>query len=150
MKAVEQKKPARASAQPPAHGPVFSEIRTTGHRAGRHLGRAMLALAAATIAAIIIGWMPLPAQAETLETNNPDIVVKRVYCVDYGLGGVIVNKGDKPFRGSLAVAVKDEEGDVVGRGTQRLRVGAVNGARFAYYYINTLDCRKHSFDFTVN
>ena len=88
-------------------------------------------------------------QAETLETNNPDIVVKRVYCVDYGLGGVLVNKGDKPFRGSLAVAVKDEDGDVVGRGTQRLRVSATNGARFAYYYINTLDCRKHSFDFTV-
>ncbi len=115
----------------------------------RKLRRAALALAAATLAAVIIGWLPLPAQAETLETNNPDIVVKRVYCVDYGLGGVLVNKGDKPFRGSLAVAVKDEEGDVVGRGTQRLRVAATNGARFAYYYINTLDCRKHSFDFTV-
>jgi hypothetical protein len=117
---------------------------------GRHLRRAALALATSVVAALALGWMPLPAQAETLETNNPDIVVKRVYCVDYGLGGVLVNKSGKPFRGSLAVAVKDEEGDVVGRGTQRLRVGATNGARFAYYYINTLDCRKHSFDFTVN
>ncbi len=117
--------------------------------AGRRLRRAACALAAAIVAAVAIGWMPLPAQAETLETNNPDIVVKRVYCVDYGLGGVLVNKSGKPFRGALDVAVKDEEGDVVGRGTQRLRVSAANGARFAYYYINTLDCRKHSFDFTV-
>ena len=124
------------------------QIMRTG--AGRRLVRAALALATSVIAAIALGWMPLPAQAETLETNNPDIVVKRVYCVDYGLGGVLVNKSGKPFRGSLAVAVKDEEGDVVGRGTQRLRVGAANGARFAYYYINTLDCRKHTFDFTVN
>lgn len=117
---------------------------------GRRLRRAALALATSVAAALILGWMPLPAHAETLETNNPDIVVKRVYCVDYGLGGVLVNKSGKPFRGALAVAVKDEEGDVVGRGTQRLRVGATNGARFAYYYINTLDCRKHTFDFTVN
>ena len=117
---------------------------------GRRLRRVALAVASSVIAAVALGWMPLPAQAETLETNNPDIVVKRVYCVDYGLGGVLVNKSGKPFRGSLAVAVKDEEGDVVGRGTQRLRVGAANGARFAYYYINTLDCRKHTFDFTVN
>ncbi len=121
----------------------------TQQTVARKWRRVALALAAATVAALAIGWLPLPAQAETLETNNPDIVVKRVYCVDYGLGGVLVNKGDKPFRGSLAVAVKDEDGDVVGRGTQRLRVSATNGARFAYYYINTLDCRKHSFDFTV-
>ena len=116
----------------------------------RRMRRAALALAMSVIAAVALGWMPLPAQAETLETNNPDIVVKRVYCVDYGLGGVIVNKGDKPFRGSLAVAVTDDDGDVVGRSTQRLRVGAANGARFAYYYINTLDCRRHHFEFTVN
>ncbi len=116
----------------------------------RRLRRAALALATSVVAAVALGWMPLPAQAETLETNNPDIVVKRVYCVDYGLGGVIVNRSGKPFRGSLAVAVTDDEGDVVGRSTQRLRVGAANGARFAYYYINTLDCRRHHFEFTVN
>jgi len=118
--------------------------------AGHRLRRAALAVATSVVAAVALGWMPLPAQAETQETNNPDIVVKRVYCVDYGLGGVIVNKSGKPFRGSLAVAVTDDEGDVVGRGTQRLRVGAANGARFAYYYINTLDCRRHHFEFTVN
>ncbi len=118
--------------------------------AGRRLRRAALAVATSVAAAVALGWMPLPAQAETLETNNPDIVVKRVYCVDYGLGGVLVNRSGKPFRGSLAVAVTDDEGDVVGRGKQRLRVGAANGARFAYYYINTLDCRNHHFEFTVN
>lgn len=121
-----------------------------GQAIGRRLRRAALALATSVVAAVALGWMPLPAQAETLETNNPDIVVKRVYCVDYGLGGVIVNRSGKPFRGSLAVAVTDDEGDVVGRSTQRLRVGAANGARFAYYYINTLDCRRHHFEFTVN
>ncbi|MEO0317313.1 MAG: hypothetical protein RL404_990 [Pseudomonadota bacterium] len=117
---------------------------------GRSWRRAALAVATSVVAALALGWMPLPAQAETLETNNPDIVVKRVYCVDYGLGGVLVNRSGKPFRGQLAVAVTDDEGDVVGRGKQRLRVGAANGARFAYYYINTLDCRSHHFEFTVN
>ncbi len=121
-----------------------------GQGSGRRWRRAALALAMSVVAAVVLGWMPLPAKAETLETNNPDIVVKRVYCVDYGLGGVIVNRSGKPFRGSLAVAVTDDEGDVVGRSTQRLRVGAANGARFAYYYINTVDCRRHHFEFTVN
>jgi len=65
-------------------------------------------------------------------------------------GGVLVNKGGQPFRGRLKVAVRDEEDDIVGRHSIRLRVGAANGARFAYYYINTLDCRRHHFEFTVN
>ena len=129
------------------HKHQHSIVRLDG---ARRLRRAVLAVAASVVAAVALGWMPLPAQAETLETNNPDIVVKRVYCVDYGLGGVLVNRSGKPFRGSLAVAVTDDDGDVVGRGTQRLRVGAANGARFAYYYINTLDCRRHHFEFTVN
>ncbi len=132
------------------HHPQQRLAPAPGQGAGRRLRRAALALATSVVAAVALGWMPLPAQAETLETNNPDIVVKRVYCVDYGLGGVIVNRGGKPFRGSLAVAVTDDEGDVVGRSTQRLRVGAANGARFASYYINTLDCRRHHFEFTVN
>lgn len=93
--------------------------------------------------------LPVLSHAETLKTNNPDIVVKRVYCVDYNLGGVLVNKGDQPFRGSFSVAVKDEEGDVVGRNKMRLRVGAENGARFSFHYINTLDCKKQKFEFQV-
>jgi hypothetical protein len=105
---------------------------------------------AALLLAVCCAVSSSALRAETLDTNNPDIVVKRVYCLSYGLGGVLVNKGGKPFRGSLAVAVRDEEGDIVGRSKQRLRVGAENGARFDYYYINTLDCRKHTFDFTVN
>ncbi len=106
-------------------------------------------------AALLMAALVPYAQAEdkpaskTLQTNNPDIVVKRVYCVDYDLGGVLVNKGGQPFRGTLSVAVRDEEGDIVGRNKVRLRVGAENGARFSFYYINTLDCRRHKFDFRV-
>ena len=92
---------------------------------------------------------PFVAAAETLETNNPDIVVKRVFCIDYNVGGVLVNKGGQPFRGRLKVAVRDEEDDIVGRHSIRLRVGPETGARFDMYYINTLDCRKHKFEFTV-
>jgi hypothetical protein len=91
----------------------------------------------------------LQAAAETLDTNNPSIVVKRVYCVDYNVGGVLVNKGAQPFQGRLRVAVRDEEGDVVGRHSIRMRAGGATGARFEMYYINTLDCRRHSFEFTV-
>lgn len=89
------------------------------------------------------------AADETLETNNPDIVVKRVYCVDYNVGGVLVNKAGQPFRGRLRVAVRDPEGDVVGRHSIRMRAGAETGARFEMYYINTLDCRRHKFEFSV-
>lgn len=100
--------------------------------------------------AIIAGILcPLLSHSETLQTNNPELVVKRIYCVDYNLGGVLVNKGGQPFRGSFSVAVKDEEGDVVGRNKMRLRVGAENGARFSFHYINTLDCRKQKFEFRV-
>lgn len=98
--------------------------------------------------AAVLLWSA-PASAETLQTNNPDLVVKRIYCVDYNLGGILVNKGGQPFRGSFSVAVRDEEGDVVGRNTMRLRVGAENGARFSFHYINTLDCRKQKFEFRV-
>lgn len=102
------------------------------------------------IIAIITGILcPLLSHGETLQTNNPELVVKRVYCVDYNLGGVLVNKGGQPFRGSFSVAVKDKEGDVVGRNKMRLRVGAENGARFSFHYINTLDCRKQTFEFRV-
>lgn len=90
------------------------------------------------------------ARAETLATNNPDLLVKRVFCVDYNVGGVLVNKAAKPFRGRLRVAVRDEEGDVVGRHSIRMRTGAATGARFDMYYINTLDCRRHRFEFTVD
>ena len=89
------------------------------------------------------------AASETLETNNPEVVVKRVYCVDYNLGGVLVNRAAQPFRGRLRVAVRDGEGDVVGRHSIRMRAGAETGARFEMYYINTLDCRCHTFEFTV-
>lgn len=98
---------------------------------------------------IVLAAISLPSWAETLETNNPDIVVKRVFCVDTNVGGVLVNKAEQPFRGRLRVAVRDEEGDVVGRHSIRLRAGAGTGARFDMYYINTLDCRRHSFEFSV-
>ncbi len=101
------------------------------------------------IAVIVSMLFAMPAHAKTLQTNNPELVVKRVYCVDYNLGGVLVNKGGQPFRGSFSVAVKDEEGDVVGRNRMRLRVGAENGARFSFHYINTLDCKKQKFEFWV-
>ncbi len=102
------------------------------------------------IAPILLLWLlPLAALAETLETNNPDIVVKRVFCIDYNVGGVLVNKAGRPFRGRLKVAVRDQEDDVIGRHSIRLRVGPETGARFDMYYINTLDCRRHKFEFTV-
>ena len=47
----------------------------------------------AAIAAIAGLLFPALACAETLKTNNPELVVKRVYCVDYNIGGVLVNKG---------------------------------------------------------
>jgi hypothetical protein len=105
----------------------------------------------AGIAVLASGLSVQVAQAasETLETNNPEVVVKRVYCVDYNLGGVLVNRAAQPFRGRLRVAVRDGEGDVVGRHSIRMRAGAETGARFEMYYINTLDCRRHTFEFTV-
>ncbi len=101
------------------------------------------------IAVIVSMLFSALACAKTLQTNNPELVVKRVYCVDYNLGGVLVNKGAQPFRGSFSVAVKDEEGDIVGRNKMRLRVGAENGARFSFHYINTLDCKNQKFEFQV-
>ena len=94
---------------------------------------------------------PLPVLAgyETLETNNPDIVVKRAFCVDYNVGGILVNKSNKPFRGRLKLAVRDEEGDIVGRHSIRLRANAENGTRFDMYYINTLYCSRQTLEFTV-
>jgi hypothetical protein len=95
--------------------------------------------------------LPLPGIAgyETLETNNPDIVIKRAFCVDYNIGGILVNKSAKPFRGRLKLAVRDEEGDIVGRHSIRLRASAENGTRFDMYYINTLFCSRQSLEFTV-
>ncbi len=99
--------------------------------------------------ALLPSALPMLAASETLETNNPEIVVKRVYCVDYNVGGVLVNKAAQPFRGRLRVAVRDEGGDIIGRHSIRMRAGAETGARFDMYYINTLDCRRHKFEFTV-
>jgi hypothetical protein len=94
---------------------------------------------------------PLPGLAgyETIETNDPNIVVKRVFCVDYNVGGILVNRGNKPFRGRLKLAVRDEEGDVVGRHSIRLRANGENGTRFDMYYINTLYCSRQNLEFSV-
>jgi hypothetical protein len=97
---------------------------------------------------VIPALAPQPV-SKTIQTNNPDIVVKQVSCVDLDVGGVVVNKGTQAFSGILHIAVKDEEGDVVGRNKVRLRVAAENGARFSFYYINTLNCFKHKFDFRL-
>ena len=91
----------------------------------------------------------VPAHAKGIKTNNPEVVVKEVYCIDYDVSGVLVNKSAEPFAGVLHIAVKDEEGDIVGRNKVRLRVTPENGARFSFYYINTLNCLKHKFDFRV-
>jgi len=89
------------------------------------------------------------ACAVSIETNNPEIVVKEVFCQEYDVRGVLVNKSAEDFNGILHIAVKDEDGDVVGRNKLRLRVTAENGARFSFYYINTLNCKKHKFDFRL-
>ncbi len=96
-------------------------------------------------------WLmpPLIARAETLETNDPNIVVKSVYCVAFDLSGVLVNRGQDEFHGVLTVAVRDEDGDIVGRGRLKLRAGAENGRHFSFYYINTMNCRRHKFEFNV-
>ena len=93
--------------------------------------------------------LPLWAAMETIETNNPDILVKRVFCVDYNVGGILVNKSGRPFRGRLKLAVRDEEGDIVGRHSIRLRAAAENGTRFDMYYINTLYCSRQTLEFSV-
>ncbi len=93
--------------------------------------------------------MPVFACAETLETNDPNIVVKSVYCVAFDLSGVLVNRGQDEFHGVLNVSVRDEDGDIVGRGRLKLRAGAENGRRFSFYYINTMNCRRHKFEFNV-
>ena len=90
------------------------------------------------------------AYAETLETNDPNIVVKRVYCVAFDLSGVLVNRGKEDFHGTLNVMVRDEEGDIVGRNKIKLRAGAENGRRFSFYYINTMNCKRHKFEFKVD
>tara|TARA_A100000164_G_C21856497_1_gene747808 strand:+ start:971 stop:1255 length:285 start_codon:yes stop_codon:yes gene_type:complete len=87
--------------------------------------------------------------SETLDTNNPDIVIKSVYCVAFDLGGVLVNRNNAEFRGTLKVLVRDQEDDIVGRAKIKLRVGPENGKRFSFYYINTMNCRRHEFDFEV-
>ena len=101
--------------------------------------------------ALLLMWLMLPliARAETLETNDPNIVVKSVYCVAFDLSGVLVNRGQDEFHGVLNVAVRDEDGDIVGRGRLKLRAGAENGRRFSFYYINTMNCRRHKFEFNV-
>ena len=91
----------------------------------------------------------LPAHAETMETNDPNIVVKSVYCIAFDLSGVLVNRGKEAFYGTLNVAVRDEDGDIVGRNKIKLRTGAENGKRFSFYYINTMNCRRHKFEFKV-
>lgn len=98
---------------------------------------------------LLLAPFPVLAGYETLETNNPDIVVKRAFCVDYNVGGILVNKSTKPFRGRLKLAVRDEEGDIVGRHSIRLRANAENGTRFDMYYINTLYCSRQTLEFTV-
>ena len=97
----------------------------------------------------LIAPVPLWAAMEPIETNNPDIVVKRVFCVDYNVGGILVNKSNRPFRGRLKLAVRDEEGDIVGRHSIRLRALPENGTRFDMYYINTLYCARQTLEFTV-
>ena len=92
----------------------------------------------------------LPARAETLETNDPNIVVKSVSCLAFDLSGVLVNRGKEDFHGTLNVSVRDEEGDIVGRNRIKLRAGAENGKRFSFYYINTMNCRRHKFEFKVD
>ena len=88
--------------------------------------------------------------AATIKTNDPDFVVKELSCIDTGVSGVLVNKGEKAFAGILHIAVKDTEGDVIGRNQMRIRVSAENAAKFSFYYINTLNCLKHQFDFEVD
>lgn len=95
----------------------------------------------------LLGFVGTAAWAASIQTNNPEIVVKQVLCQEYDVRGVLVNKSAENFNGILHIAVKDEEGDVVGRNKVRLRVSAENGARFSFYYINTLNCKKHTFDF---
>ncbi len=97
----------------------------------------------------LLAPLPVLAGYETLETNNPDIVVKRVFCVDYNVGGILVNKGTQPFRGRLKLLVRDEEGDIVGRHSIRLRANAENGTRFDMYHINTLYCSRQTLEFAV-
>ena len=98
---------------------------------------------------IVMSFCISYASAETLKTNNPEIVVKEIRCIDYDVRGVLVNKSSVPFYGTLFIAVKDEDGDVVGRNKVRLRVSAENGVPFSFYYINTLNCLKHKFDFRL-
>lgn len=97
---------------------------------------------------VIPALAPQPV-SKTIKTNNPDIVVKQISCVDLDVGGVLVNRGAQAFSGILHIAVKDEEGDIVGRNKVRLRVAPETGARFSFYYINTLNCLKHKFDFRL-
>ena len=89
---------------------------------------------------LALGLLPGLARAQTVDTNNPEIVVKSVYCVAFDLSGVLVNRGGQEFHGTLNVAVRDEEGDI----------GPENGKRFAFYYINTMNCRRHTFEFKVD
>ncbi len=113
------------------------------------LSFAILPPAAAQLGAQAADPAALLPVSKTLATNNPDILVKRVSCVDANVAGVLVNKSSQPFRGRLKLAVRDEEADVVGRHSVRMRAGAATGARFDLYYINTLDCRRHKFEFSV-
>ena len=109
--------------------------------------RALMTLMMMLMATLLL---PSAALAETLQTNDPNIVVKRVYCVAFDLSGVLVNRGKEDFHGTLNVAVRDEEGDIVGRNKIKLRAGAENGRRFSFYYINTMNCKRHKFEFKVD
>ena len=96
---------------------------------------------------LALGLLPGLVRAQTVDTNNPEIVVKSVYCVAFDLSGVLVNRGGQEFHGTLNVAVRDEEGDIVGRNKIKLRVGPENGKRFAFYYIKRII--SYSFKFTT-
>jgi ABC-type thiamine transport system substrate-binding protein len=70
--------------------------------------------------------------AQTLETNIPNIVVKNYQCYLSGkwLKGNLINRNSESFNGRLRVKIIDSENDIMWQGVQVVKVDGLNGSNF--------------------
>lgn len=75
------------------------------------------------------------AKSQTLETNIPNIVIKNYQCSSVGktVSGILVNRNQVSYTGSLRVRIIDPEGDILWQASQPININAQNGSNFSTY-----------------